>query len=192
MLLIGLLSACGSATGLRPSPVPSASPSPLPTASPSASPSETPSPTAAPSLTPPTGFACTAASGGTASGSAVTAVRVGQHAGYDRFVIEFGGAIPSYSVTPQSGATFTRSPKGDRVTLEGTSGVLIVVHPVTNWTTYSEPIAFRPGYPALRQALLVENFEGYQQWALGIEGTSCLRVAAFNSPNRLVVDIATT
>lgn len=139
---------------------------------------------------PPSGFVCSSASGGTVNSSTVTTIRVGQHDGYDRFVIEFGSGVPNYSVTPQSNPTFTRSPRGDQVTLEGTSGVLIVIHSVANWTSYSGPTSFHPGYPYLRQAVQVENFEGYQQWALGVQGTPCLRVAIFTSPSRLVVDIA--
>lgn len=133
---------------------------------------------------------CAAASGGVVASSTFAAVRIGQHDGYDRFVIEFGGGVPSYSVTPQSSTTFSRSPKGDTVTLEGTSGVLVVVHSLTNWTSYSGPTSFHPQYPFLREAQLVENFEGYQQWALGVRGTACLKVAVYSSPNRLVVDIA--
>lgn len=129
-------------------------------------------------------------SGGEVSTSTVTTVRVGQHPGYDRFVIEFGGGVPSYSVTPQSNATFIRSPKGDQVILDGTNGVLIVVHSINNWTSYSGPTAFHTGYPYLRQAMLVENYEGYQQWALGVHGNPCLRVAVYSSPSRLVVDVA--
>lgn len=120
----------------------------------------------------------------------MTTVRVGQQAGYDRFVIEFAGSVPSYTVTRQPNATFTRSPKGDQVTLEGNAGVLIVIHSVNNWIGYSGPTAFHPQYEYLRQALQVENFEGYQQWALGIQGSPCLRVSLLTSPNRLVVDIA--
>ncbi len=115
---------------------------------------------------------------------------VAQQSGYDRFTIEFGGGIPAYSVTLQSGTTFTRSPRGDQVTLEGANGVLIVTHSITNWTSYTGPTGFQPGYPYMRQAMLVENFEGYQQWALGIQGTPCVRIATLDSPSRLVVDIA--
>jgi hypothetical protein len=75
------------------------------------------------------------------------------------------------------------------VTLEGTGGVLIVVHSVTNWRSYPGPASFHPGYPYLREALQVENYEGHQQWALGVLGAACLRVAIFNSPSRLVVDV---
>ena len=95
--------------------------------------------------------------------------------------IEFGARVPSYTVTHQPSATFTRSSKGDQVTLEGSAGVQI-----------SSPTTFHPQYPYLRQALQVENYEGYQQWALGIQGTPCLRVFTLASPARLVADIAAT
>lgn len=181
LVLIGLLTACGatSGTGVRPTTTPSASPNA--TASPIESPNASP--------TPPSGFGLGSISGGSVSGADVSAVRVGRQSGFDRFVIEFSGGVPNYSVTPQTNATFIRSPKGDQVTLEGTSGVLIVVHSVTNWSSYSGPTSFQPGYPSLRQAVQVENFEGYQQWALGVQGTAYVRVMTLGSPDRLVVDV---
>jgi hypothetical protein len=117
-------------------------------------------------------------------------VRVGQHDGYDRLVIEFSGPIPSYTVQRRSGTSFTESPRGQAVTLSGTNGVLVAVHPILNWTSYTGPFAVQPDYPVLREARLVENFEGYQQWALGIQGTPCMRVTTLSSPSRLVVDVA--
>lgn len=186
LLLMGLLSACGApGTSTRPSP----SPTPTPSESPSTSPTSSPTPAGTPSPIPPAGFGLASVTGGAANESTVTAVRVGQQNGFDRFVIEFGGDVPNYSVTPQGSTTFTRSPKGDQVTLDGTTGVLIVVHSVTNWTSYSGPTAFQPGYPYLRQALQVENYEGYQQWALGVKGTVYVRVMTLGSPSRLVVDV---
>lgn len=169
---------------------PSAEPSPSPTPTPTPTPSSSPTPTAAPSPTAPAGFAAANFSGGAVASSTVTAVRVGQHDGYDRLVIEFSGGVPSYTVTRQSTSTFTRSPRGDQVTLQGSAGVLIVVHSVTNWTAYTGPTAFHSGYPYLKEAVQVENFEGYQQWALGIQGTPYLRVFTLSSPSRLVVDVA--
>jgi len=192
LVLIGLLSACGApgGTGVRPTPTPLTTPSASAMASPSASPTPAVSPTPpAVSPTPPAGFGLASVTGGSVSAADVTAVRIGSHAGYDRIVIEFSGGVPNYSVTPQTSATFTRSPKGDQVTLQGTSGVLIIVHSVTNWTSYSGPTTFQPGYPYLRQALQVENFEGYQQWALGVQGTAYVRVAVMGSPDRLIVDV---
>lgn len=115
---------------------------------------------------------------------------IGRHLGYDRVVIQFTSGIPSYTATRQSNSTFTRSPKGDQVTLDGSEGVLVVVHMVANWTSYDGPTSFAPGYPYMREAQMVENFEGYQQWALGIQGTPALRVMTLTDPSRLVVDVA--
>jgi hypothetical protein len=165
LVLTGLLTACGATSGTE------------------AGPATTPSPT------PPSGFGLGSISGGSVGGADVTAVSVGNQPGYDQFVIEFNRGVPSYSVAPQTNATFTRSPKGDQVTLQGTSGVLIVVHSVTNWSSYTAPTSFHPGYRYLRQVLQVEDFEGYQQWALGVQGRAYARVVALGSPDRLVVDV---
>ncbi len=184
--VIGLVSACGST-----SPVAVSSPSPQPSAS-ATSPAASPSPSAAVSPTPtmPAGFAYSDFSGGSVATSQVTSVRIGQHDGYDRFVIEFSGGIPSYTVTRQTNATFTRSPKGDTVTLSGSAGVVITVQSITNWTSYTGDTSFKPAYPFMREALMIQNFEGVQQWGIGVGGTPALRVFTMTAPNRLVVDIA--
>src|SRR5579864_6841638 len=131
--IAGLLTACGAvpspsasrSPGSTPTVSPSELPSPNPIPTPSPTPTPSPSPIASPS--PPAGFVCSDASGGFAATSTVNTVRVGQHPGYDRITIEFGGGVPSYTVTRQLAATFTRSPRGDQVTLEGNAGVLIVI-----------------------------------------------------------------
>jgi hypothetical protein len=190
-----LLAACGQQSGgPGPSPSPSATPSvsPTPTVSPepSLTPSPVPSPTVSPSpVWPPAGFTTGGASGGSAATIVnVTGVRVGAHPGYDRFVIEFSGGVPSYTVAPQSDSRFTLTPKGVTVTLEGTNGVLITVQPM-NWTAYAGPTSLRPEFSYLREARLIQNFEGVQQWGLGIAGVAALRVFTLTSPARLVVDI---
>lgn len=192
-----VLVGCGptSSTLDSSSPTLTSSGSPSPTAAASPPSSSSPVATATPQPTPalPAGFTCADASGGSEqAGSDVVGVRVGQHDGYDRLVLEFNGPIPSYSVQRRSGTSFTGSPRGQAVTLSGTNGVLVVVHPISNWTSYSGPSAFHPDYPILREARQVENFEGYQQWALGIQGTPCLRVTTLTAPSRLIVDVATT
>jgi len=192
-----VLAGCGASPttsgGSSPTAATSASTSPTATPSPQESPSPVASTTPQPSPQLPEGFTCADASGGSEqAGSNVVGVRVGQHDGYDRLVIEFSGPIPGYKVQRRTGTTFTESPRDQAVTLSGTNGVLIVLHPILNWTSYSGPFAFKPDYPVLREARQVENFEGYQQWALGIQGTPCLRVTTLTSPSRLVVDVAAT
>ena len=141
----------------------------------------------------PAGFAC---SGGFKGGKGnisgphaprVTAVRVGHHGDYDRFVIEFSGAVmPGYRVTHHS----TTFPLGTgSVTLKGTNGVFVRLFPV-NSSSYQGSTRIRPPFPVLREARMVEYSEGHMNWGLGIRGTPCLRVAVFTAPIRLVVDVA--
>jgi hypothetical protein len=158
------------------------------------SPTSGSSPTAPPSQLPTTApsaaFTCEDTSGGSVNDSTVVDASVGQHAGYDRFVIDFGGGVPSYTVTRQQSATFeSGGGRATSTTLDGNAGVSITVHSVNNWTTYSGPTEFHPQYPYLREARQVQNYEGYQTWALGIKGAPCLRVFSLASPSRLVVDI---
>ena len=183
---VALLAACGG-SGTGANPTPSANQSPKVSTSSSAGPTVNPPPTL------PAGFVCADASGGsTSAGSRVTAVRADQHGvqGYDRFVIEFDGTIPGYTVKRQGNATFTQSPKGDTVTLTGDHGVLVTIQPVTDWTSYSGPTAFSAIGTFIRQAKQVENFEAAQQWGIGVQGNPCMHVFTLTSPSRLVIDIA--
>jgi hypothetical protein len=185
-VLGALLVACSNST-------PSASPTPP-------SPTPTPSATTPPSPTPtvPAGFQCSGeVNGGSGSsdadpsGPTVTAVRAGGHTGFDRFVLEFDGPIRSYDVAIQDTAAFTLDPKGTPVTLEGTGGVLVTIRH-QNWTAYAGPSGLRPELTFLKQARMVQNFEGTMQWGLGIQGSTCLKVSTLQSPPRLVVDVAAT
>jgi hypothetical protein len=182
-----LLAACSNKGNGSASTPPSSPPSPSPTAT-------TPPPSPPPS--PPAGFECGASfDGGSGSsnsnpgGPTVTAVRAGGHTGFDRFVLEFDGSIARYTVEPQNSPVFTLDPKGTKVTLAGTAGVLITVKP-ENWQAYTGPNGIRPGLPFLKQARMVQNFEGTMQWGLGIQGSPCLKVTTLQSPARLVVDVA--
>ena len=188
ILVTALVGACGGGNeGTSPTTSPAATGvAPSPTATEAIGPSPTP--------TLPAGFSCANTSGGAShapdwgpGGPAVVAVRVGKHPGYDRFVLQFDGTIPSYSITRQ-GTSFTLSPQGRTVTVKGNNGVRVALKP-ENWTSYMGPRRLLPLLPYLREARLVENFEGTMQWGLGIHGPPCLRVSTLQSPPRLVVDV---
>ncbi len=173
-----MLAACGSPSGITGQSTKQPTASTVAVASPAAL-------SAAP------GFECADAAGGSVTDSTVVRVSVGQHQGYDRFVIEFGGGVPTYGVARlQSPTVESGGGRGGKVTLEGNGSVTITMHSVNNWTSYSGPTEFHPQYPFLRQAQQVQNYEGYQTWALGIQGPTCLRILTLASPSRLVVDIA--
>ena len=80
------------------------------------------------------------------------------------------------------------SPSGKKVALEGTNGVLVLLKP-EDWTAYTGPSEFHARLPVIREARLVENFEGTMQWGLGILGAPCIRVSTLQSPPRLVIDL---
>ncbi|HEY8679725.1 MAG TPA: hypothetical protein VIN01_01605 [Candidatus Dormibacteraeota bacterium] len=180
--------------GTRPGPAAaaSASPSAEPTATPTPTPAPSPSPTV--SSTPPS--SCAAFSGGTPSGSNVTDVRVGTSAGYDRFVIQFDGPVPAYSVSSQDTSTFMADPSGQTLQLQGTRGVLIVVRGASGFDvngrqTFTGAKDLTPGYPVLKEARQVGDFERVFKWGLGVSEPDCghVNVTTLTGPDRLVVDI---
>lgn len=136
-------------------------------------------------------YVCGTQSGGTtAVHSHITDVRVGQHATFDRFVIEFSTVrLPSYRITPKSNSTFTLDPSGRQVTLLGSAGLKVAMHFVTGVGTYHGPVDFRTGFPQLREARRLGDFEGYVTWGLGLAHQSCKRVFKLTNPTRLVIDV---
>ncbi|HEY1332185.1 MAG TPA: hypothetical protein VGH10_12055 [Actinomycetota bacterium] len=179
--------ACGGGTTDAASPPPATTP-----------PATTPSPTGQVGggpMFPPPGFRCGTWSGGAShasewgpAGPKVVAVRTGAHGTYDRFVLEFDGTVPTYVVRRHT-TTFTQT-SGQTVTVAGSGAVLVKVVP-QDWMAYAGPASLTPGLPMLREARLVENFEGVMQWGLGTNGAPCMRVSVLGSPPRLVVDVAT-
>jgi hypothetical protein len=117
------------------------------------------------------------------------AVRVGSASGYDRFVVEFAGAVPGFKVRPQSSPSLVQDPSGRTVTLQGSSALAVTLSPSSGQGTYSGPADFTPGYPALREARLMGDFEAVTTWGLGVNGSGCFRSFTLSSPSRLVVDV---
>ncbi|HEX3335828.1 MAG TPA: hypothetical protein VHS54_05155 [Jatrophihabitans sp.] len=146
---------------------------------------------AAPSAGAQSAYVCGTQSGGsTTVHSHITDVRVGRHASFDRFVVVFSTLrLPHYTITPKSNSTFTRDPSGAPVHLLGNAGLKLVMHSVTGRGTYFGPADYRTGFPQLREARLLGDFEGYVTWGLGLAHQSCKRVFKLTSPTRLVIDV---
>jgi hypothetical protein len=185
--------------GGGPAPAPAGGGTPTPAASPSPAISPSPSPTAVPSNLP--AFACTSLSGGGESMPApphavpnVTDVRVGTASGYDRIVIEFDAAVPAYSVTPQGTSLFMADPSYQSLQLQGSSGVTIVVHGASSTDlngnqTFKGSQDLKPGYPVLKEARQVGDFERVFSWGLGLSSPNCIRAFTLTGPDRLVIDV---
>jgi hypothetical protein len=147
--------------------------------------------TAAPSASAETGFVCRNASGGSSGFIGhITDVRVGQHPGFDRFVIQFRGVrVPVFHATRQSDSRFTTEGKGRVVTLRGHAGIDVALPRATGAGSYHGRLDFKPPFAQVREARETGDFEAVTHWGLGIHQQSCMRVFTLQSPGRLVVDV---
>jgi len=166
------------------------SPTPCTPTCPAPLPSPSPNPSAAPSP----GFTCVVSPLMTMSQPPQTAfidaVRTGTHTGYDRITIEFKNGQPqSIQLRPQTGTTFTRDAIGDKVTLSGRYGILVIIKGADAHTSYSGSTDIKTNYPGLLEARQVGDFEGTVQWALGLASSQCYHVYTLDNPARLVIDL---
>jgi hypothetical protein len=187
-----VVSNLGRHTAIGPAAIPSPSPSPSANATPSLTPSPVPSATPPDSSLP--AFVCTGpvSLAGTSSPAVafVDAVRTGTHTGYDRVTIEFNNGEPAnVDMSPHAGTTFTQGASGQQVTLQGSTGMLVIIHGADEHTAYSGSIDVKPGYPVLVELRQVEDFEGTVQWGLGLSKSACYRAFYLTNPARLVIDI---
>jgi len=152
-----------------------------------------------PPVTPPTppgtnlpAFACADASGGKTGVANVITARTSEQIGYDRFVLQFDGIVPTFTVKRQPKPVFSRGASGQSVTLSGTAGVLITVHSATGTTTFTgSNDIFHSDFAVIKEARQLQDFEGTVAWGLGISKPTCMRVFTLSDPARLVVDLQT-
>lgn len=186
-----VLSACGLTAAL-PSPTAVAGTSSTPS-QPASAPRITPPPVSPPqppaSLAP---FQCADASGGVSGNANLTAVRLAEQAGFDRFVLQFDARVPSYTVKRQAKPAFKNGASGQSVTVSGAAGVLVQIHPATASGSYiGATDILHSNYSVLVEAKVVEDFEGYLSWGLGLAKPVCLRAFTLSDPPRLVIDFNT-
>ena len=164
----------------------------VPTVSPTASPSE--SATAAPTADLP-GFTCSPSTGlaATTPRATITDVRIGTHDGYDRVVFEFDAGIPTVTVAAAL-PPFYADASGLPVVVIGTAFLRVTMTGASaadpdGVVAYGGPYSFTPGFPRLAHLVRGGDFEGVSTWYIGLNGGSCLRVIAMESPSRLVIDL---
>jgi hypothetical protein len=137
-------------------------------------------------------FVCANATGGTAGTANLTDVRVSERVGFDRFVLQFDTKVPAYSVKRQAKPVFKSGGSGQAITLAGAAGVLVQVHPATASGSYTGAVDMvHSEYSVLIEAKIVEDFEGYLAWGLGLAKPACLRTFTLSDPPRLVIDFKT-
>jgi hypothetical protein len=118
-------------------------------------------------------------------------VRVGEHATYDRVVVDFDGAISGYQIQPVS--RLVQEGSGAEVRLPGTDKILIrltaaVAHTPQGQSTYHGPQRAEYSMPALRGVAFLGDFEGVSL-GLGVDDLTTVRVIELADPTRLVLDL---
>jgi hypothetical protein len=134
-------------------------------------------------------FACsTPASGGTAGTSNLSGVQAAAQTGYDRIMLQFTGPVPQYNVRSEGAPVFLTD-TGLPTTLQGNSGVLIVLHGSQSKGSYTGPSDLLPRLGDLVEAKQIGDSSGTVQWGVGLAKPACFRVQVLTNPSRLEVDV---
>lgn len=126
------------------------------------------------------------------AGTYLTAIRTGQHAGFDRVVFEFSGGLPTYDVTVVK--TVYADPKGDEVPLAGQTRLRVVFRGASAWCqqpvrkTYTGPSVLTPFYPRLLVVGAAGDFEQVLSFGIGLADGGSYRAYALTGPDRVVLD----
>jgi hypothetical protein len=97
----------------------------------------------------------------------------------DSLQLTFAAGTPQFRVEPQSNATFSVDPSGQRVTLAGSSGVkLVLLGFQGGMSNYSGQKLMTSSGPRLLQVGAIGDFEGTVSFGAGVSGPSCASVEA--------------
>jgi hypothetical protein len=116
---------------------------------------------------------------------------VAQHpeCGYDRVVVDIGGAIPGYTVGYVTKVVADAS--GQTITIPGARYLLITLRPAQAHRDTGEPTVTsgvrQLHYPALAGWALAGDFEGVVKIALGVAGQASVRTGEL--PGRIYIDV---
>jgi hypothetical protein len=128
--------------------------------------------------------------GASGSGSVQASIaRVGRQPGYDRIVFEYAGtAVPPFTIKPAT-PPFDKDPSGLPLAVSGEVFVEIVFREVPSIEGFSGPRSFNVGLPVVTDLEQRGDWEGVQQWIVGLSRQACIRVFSLKSPSRWVIDL---
>lgn len=121
----------------------------------------------------------------------VTDIRVGSHATFDRFVVQFKKAMPGSTVTYKKHLRMDGS--GDKVELKGRKNILVRLEPARAHRTNGSPTIPTGkvvGFPEIREWRVLGDFEGVVTLGIGVRRKRAVEVTLLTHPRRLVIDIA--
>ena len=139
-------------------------------------------------------LALAAAPAGAQSTPTLVDVRAGSHAGFDRVVFEFRGAVPEHRIGYVD--QLVEDGSGDPVSVAGAADLEVVFQGANahreNGSPTISPRRFSPGLPAVKEIAQLGDFEAVVSYGVGVDQRRPIRVSTLSSPSRLVVDIVTT
>ena len=126
----------------------------------------------------------------------LVAIRTGRHGGYDRVVVQFDHALPSWRIGYVT--QMTDDARGAPVALAGRAFLRLVANPAWDHDqtrppyppTYTGPGVVTPRHPTLVQVRYLGEWEGYLTFGLGLSHRAGFRVQELHQPSRLVIDVA--
>jgi hypothetical protein len=122
-------------------------------------------------------------------------IRTGGHDCFERVVLEFGGSgeLPGYQVQYEADPILD-SPSGEPVDVAGDATLVVSVGawmPDTEGNGYQGPREFVPtNVVTILELQQIENFEGQNAWAIGLDRQRDFTVSTLADPVRIVIDIA--
>jgi hypothetical protein len=124
-----------------------------------------------------------------------TDIRTGGHECFERVVLELGGSgeLPGYQVSYEPDPILD-SPRGEPVDIAGDATLVLRVGawmPDIEGNGYQGPREFVPtNVVNIRELEQIENFEGMNAWAIGLDRQRDFTVSTLTDPVRIVIDIA--
>jgi hypothetical protein len=120
-------------------------------------------------------------------------VRAGRHAGFDRVVFEFRGAVPEHRIRYVD--QLVQDGSGEPVSVAGGADLEVVfeganAHEQDGTPTIS-PRRFSPGLPAVKEIAQAGDFEAVVTYGIGVDRRRPLKVSTLSGPSRLVIDVST-
>ncbi|HSL57138.1 MAG TPA: peptidoglycan-binding domain-containing protein, partial [Acidimicrobiales bacterium] len=133
---------------------------------------------------------------GTGEPSFITDVRVGEHRGFDRVVIEFEGDVPSWAVEPVS-RPIRESPSGRTISVAGDAFLAVRMAPASGVDLrgsepeqiYTGPQRIDVSGSAITEVVRTSDFENVTSWVIGLRDDHEYGVAELADPSRLVIDV---
>lgn len=122
-------------------------------------------------------------------------IRTGGHECFERVVLELGGSgeLPGFQVRYEPDPILD-SPSGEPVEIAGDATLVLSVGawmPDIEGNGYQGPREFVPtNVVNIRELQQIENFEGQNAWAIGLDSQRDFTVSTLTDPFRIVIDIA--